>query len=257
MSDWQITLSEPPASPARVVPSRPTVSALISLYRSESFIESFLYRLAQQTILSEVELIFVVNVDDDHPGQAVLQALEACSVPHKQVVQVAREGIYASWNRAIRLASGQYLCNLNHDDYHFYDSLQLLKSALDQHPQLDLCFGLTRYTAARLSKADFDHSCRRRRLTQVRLRESSQRHRVECCPMWRAALHDEVGLFDESYRAAGDHEMWVRMLAAGKRFGEIVEPTCVFHRHPDTLTARFNGLAEVGRIIDHYGEQYR
>lgn len=37
-------------------------------------------------------------------------------------------------------------------------------------------------------------------------------------PMWRAKLHKRFGYFDESYRSAGDYELWMRFMSNGVRF---------------------------------------
>ena len=37
-------------------------------------------------------------------------------------------------------------------------------------------------------------------------------------PMWRRTLHDKYGMFDESYRSAGDWEMWLRAASQGSQF---------------------------------------
>ena len=59
-------------------------------------------------------------------------------------------------------------------------------------------------------------------------------------PMWRKSLHQELGLFDTSYRSAGDYEFWVRCMAGAnhKRFGKINTPHVVYYQNPEGISTR-------------------
>jgi glycosyltransferase involved in cell wall biosynthesis len=52
-----------------------------------------------------------------------------------------REPLYASWNRAIRMARGKYLTSANADDRHSPDALELLSGALEANPDAALSYG--------------------------------------------------------------------------------------------------------------------
>jgi GT2 family glycosyltransferase len=56
-------------------------------------------------------------------------------------------------------------------------------------------------------------------------------------PMWRRAVHDTVGYFDESYVALGDQDFWIR-LGAQHRLLHIPVVTGLYWRSPEGLSNR-------------------
>lgn len=54
--------------------------------------------------------------------------------------------------------------------------------------------------------------------------------------MWRASLHKQYGLFDESFQVAGDWEMWLRAATGGSVFLLINKPLGLFYDNSDGLS---------------------
>lgn len=57
--------------------------------------------------------------------------------------------------------------------------------------------------------------------------------------MWRRDLHQRHGLFDDSFRIAGDYEFWIR-LAQTEHFLHIAEPLGVFYESPASISGSNN-----------------
>jgi len=73
-------------------------------------------------------------------------------------------------------------------------------------------------------------------------------------PMWRRQLHSDVGMFDTSYRSAGDFDFWLRCVRAGKTFFKINDPHVVYFVNPEGLSTRpdTRGIEEPDRArIEH------
>ena len=228
-----------------VIMEKGLVSAIISLYDCDRFIESFLYRLSKQTIVNDVEFIFIIN--DDKSGD-INSHVEKFGF-RKQVINVPLENIYASWNRAIKVANGEFLCNLNCDDYHFYYSLEMCRKLLEENPEGSLCRGRCDHTNEKIK--DFDSMNHEIDLDEVHAEQKNDRH-CGPCPMWRSEVHNEVGLFNEKYKCAGDHDMWLRMLIGGFTAIETGYPSCVYYNREDTLSNRrgMDSAGEVGEILN-------
>ena len=55
-------------------------------------------------------------------------------------------------------------------------------------------------------------------------------------PMWRKSLHDRAGNFDESFRSAGDWEMWLRAASKGIKFKKINDVLGLYYFNPTGIS---------------------
>lgn len=136
-------------------------------------------------------------------------------------------GLYECWNSTIRNARSPYVSNANIDDrrglYHSdyliylmeYQGLDGAASALmadnrDTHDSYsvgqDTWFcGMGR----NITKDDL--------LTRCETSAKSQ-NMMHCMPIWKAALHEDIGYFDEEqFGTSADWEFWLRATAANKK----------------------------------------
>ena len=214
------------------------ISAIISLYRADPYIDDFLYRLGKLKNVDDIEFIFVIN---DDQKREVSKKVKDFNV-NRKIIETSRETLYASWNRAIKVSEGEYLCNLNCDDYHFYDSLEMMRQILDSSPEYALCSGPWKIVYKPVEA--FDEENDPNRPSGLKTIEYNN---VFCgpCPMWRKEVHEKIGLFEAAYQCVGDHEMWNRMLKNGYKFARISVPTAIYYDHPKTITNKSKGLKEL------------
>jgi glycosyltransferase involved in cell wall biosynthesis len=182
------------------------ISVITSLYRCESFLPQFLEHYAAIENIQECELILVHNDATDEE----LHLIEAFMQRPIQVlhIMVKREGLYASWNRAIAAASGKYLAIWNVDDIRTPNSLMAQKEALEQSNAV-MCYGdfygTTTYGthAEKLYQyEDYEHC----------VDEAYKRHIIGCFPMWHKSIHQQIGYFDEQFRLVSDYEFQLRLI---------------------------------------------
>src|SRR5687768_12897488 len=104
----------------------PLVTALVSTYRSEAFMQGCLQDLVEQTLYAQGALEIVV-IDSGSPEneRAIVEQFQR---RHPRIVylRTERETLYAAWNRGIGAAGGKYLTNANTDDRHRRDALEIL-----------------------------------------------------------------------------------------------------------------------------------
>ena len=55
-------------------------------------------------------------------------------------------------------------------------------------------------------------------------------------PMWRKSLHENNGLFDDSYRSAGDWEFWLRCAFNGSQFKKYSQPLGLYYFNPQGVS---------------------
>jgi glycosyltransferase involved in cell wall biosynthesis len=187
------------------------VTALVSTYRSEAFIEGCLQDLVEQTLYAKGALEIVV-IDSGSPEneRAIVERFQR---QHPRIVylRTERETLYAAWNRGIAAARGKYLTNANTDDRHRRDALEVMAAELESAPAIA---GV--YAEQLITFKPNDVFARTLADLPFSWPEWSYQALARGCivgpqPMWRRTLHDRYGLFDARYQVAGDYEFWLRI----------------------------------------------
>lgn len=216
------------------------VSALVSAYNAQTFIRGRIDDLMAQTLYARGELeIIVVN---SHSTDMTQSILERDYFDHITLIQTPfRESMYAAWNRAIKLAKGAYLVPANVDDRLRTDACEIMADYLDAHAEIEMVCPDSFVIPA--PNAIFDHGFEvsdEWPYTTGRLNFINSPHpqTIQCkignTPMWRKALHDEIGHFDLSYLIAGDYEWALRLEAHRKAIAWIPDVLGLFYFHPST-----------------------
>ncbi|MBC7829699.1 MAG: glycosyltransferase [Chitinophagaceae bacterium] len=181
------------------------VSVITSLYKCERFLESFLECVSAMNNLEQCEFILVHN----DPSEKELCILEKYKYGAVNLVHIGvdREGLYCSWNRAIKMARGKYLTIWNVDDIRFEDSICQQVKALDENPTAGIAYG-DMYGSSVYGQAGeklynfpdwFSHK-----------KEFYRSYLMSCFQMWRRSIHESVGYYDEQFRCVADFDFQVR-----------------------------------------------
>ncbi len=213
-----------------------TVSALVSTYNSERFLRGRLDDLTAQTLWSAGRLeIVIVNAGSKQAEDRIVREYLAKGIPITYIRSL-REPIYASWNRALAIARGDYLTSANADDRLKPDALETMAAVLDSQPDIGLVYADSIVTSTenatwggtykvsdlppyfgKLAWQDYDPAAL---LTHCYIGPA---------PLWRKSLHDQYGLFDSSYQLAGDFEMWLRLAANGVKMLHVPQALSLFY----------------------------
>jgi glycosyltransferase involved in cell wall biosynthesis len=230
------------------------VSAIASLYKGREFLERFLDNITTQTIFDRSELL-IIDADSPEGEEEIIAEYQKYypNIVYKRMNY--RIGIYDAWNVAIQMARGKYLTSTNIDDLRRKDSFELQAHALDKHPSADIAYQDFFYSCD--ASLDFDeiaHVGFKSELpivTKLNLMAFNSPHNA---PMWRRTLHDDVGLFDISFRSAGDWEFWLRCLWKGKEFCKINTPHIAYFLNPEGISTSKNtrGLEEGREVLLRY-----
>jgi len=226
--------------------SKYLISAIVSTYNSEKFLRGCLDDLEQQTIADRLEII-VINSGSQENEESIVNEYRR---KYNNIVYIKteqREGIYAAWNRAVRVAQGTFLTNANTDDRHRKDALEIMAEMLLLNPDVALVYGdqiCTDTPNATFSDHHAIEMAKRPEYSQGRLL-------FGCCvgsqPMWRKLLHSELGFFDETLDCAGDWDFWLRI--SGKYIFKHIPEFLGLYYHNE------NGI-EHGREIHSLYERY-
>lgn len=188
------------------------VSAIVSTYNSERFIRGCLENLVAQSISDCLEII-VIDSSSQENERSVVEEFQKRYENISYIRTEAREGLYAAWNRGVRLARGKYITNANTDDRLLPTSLELKATALDLFPDVGLVYA--DIWGTEVENDTFDpgnidrlHLHRYPDFTPLIGLTGSN---FSPQPMWRRSAHDIVGIFEESYTVAGDYEFFYRL----------------------------------------------
>lgn len=247
-----------PETPFTITGDGLRVSAITSLFRGGDFIEPFMDNITSQTCFDRhAELIIIDAASPEHEGDVI----ERYGRDHPNIRYLRTDtciGIYEAWNIGVRMAQAPYLTNANLDDLRRADSFEIQAGALDALPFVDVVYQDFYYSfdpdltwqevAAFGFKSDLPV------LTPYNMLRYNSPHNA---PMWRAALHEEMGLFDASFKSAGDYEFWMRCLTKDKTFFKVNEPHVVYYQNPKGLSTRADtrGLIEGRLILKKYAPQ--
>jgi hypothetical protein len=214
------------------------VSAIASIYKARRFLEPFLENITSQTMFDRSELIIVDANSPEGEEQVIRRYQETFpNIVYKRMNY--RIGIYDAWNVGIELARGKYLTNTNVDDLRRIDSFEIQANTLDAHEGADVVYQNFFYT--------FDPSLSFEQVAEIGFESDlpvvSSRNLIlfnspHNAPMWRRELHSDVGLFDTSFKSAGDWEFWLRSITRGKSFHRIETPHIVYYCNPEGVSTR-------------------
>ena len=91
------------------------VSALVSTYNSEKFIEGRIVDLLEQSISKYLQIVIINSGSTQNEDKIIKSFTESYSnITYLKTKE--RESIYKAWNRGIKVANGKYITNANTDD---------------------------------------------------------------------------------------------------------------------------------------------
>lgn len=235
------------------MPQPAQVSVLVAVRNAEGFLPGCLDSLVAQSVAADLEVLVIESAP--RGGEAEIVAAYQRRFPEARLRSVVapRQGLYAAWNAGLRHATADLVMNLNADDRLRSDAIEILMTALREHPEIALVYGDSFIT--KVANESFERNSSRGR----RFHWPAYTHKrllLGCIcgphPLWRRRVHDEVGFFDESFQITGDYEMWLR-IAARHPLLRVDEPLGLYYANPDGLSANEALLrVENRRIVSVY-----
>ena len=236
------------------------ISIITSLFKGGDFIEAFLFDITQQSIFEKCELWIIgansphKEIEDHYIGkfQYKFDNIHYISLD-------SDPGIYGVWNIGVKNAKGKYLTNANVDDRKDRYNLEVMKNELDKNPDIDLVYG--EYLETQLPNESFAENSARAKFPSLpfSIENMFQVNSPHSGPMWRRDLHDRFGMFDASYRSAGDYEMWLRAALQGAQFKKIDQILSLYYRNPEGISSKKENLdyniKEFNEIKARYAEK--
>jgi glycosyltransferase involved in cell wall biosynthesis len=214
----------------------PKLTVMVSIYNSGDWIENRIKNLLQSSMLKDMEIWCVNAASPDERDDEIPRKFPQV----KYLKLMERITVYETWNYIIQNSKGTYITNANTDDLIHPKGYERLVKALDEAgPGFGFAYPSWMTTSVAnqewpsIIKASKDG------------RPGNYAGNIEAAgvghfPMWRRSLHQQVGLFDENYRALADADWWARCYHVAKTKFKWVDQYlgCYLWRNGDNLWHR-------------------
>lgn len=236
------------------------VSAIVSVYNCEAFIEGLLEDLINQSLYKKGQLeIILVDTASQQNEAPIIKSYQRRYDHIHYIRTEQRLTVYGAWNIGIEHSKGKYLTNANADDRHHMDALEIMARHLDQMPEVVLVYADVYVTET--PNQTFDQADKSKRYYWYDWDRKTLLEKgcfIGPQPMWRRSVHDEYGLFDDSFVVSGDAEFWLR-ISQNHNFYHIREPLGLYLKSPHSVEHRNAGRRDFEnlKIITMYREAHR
>lgn len=232
------------------------ISAIVSTYDSEEFIEGRLKNLLNQTLGYKVEIIVIDSCSPSNEGKIVSDFMKE-HLNIKYLRTEKRETVYQAWNRGIKLSKAKYVTFANTDDRLRSDALEVMVNALEENPNIALVYGDIFIT----SYPNSDFLSHIRTGYSIKPEYTPEIMGTGCHmgpqPVWRKSVHEQIGFFDEKLKSASDFEFWCRM-ALHYRMLHLNEYLGLYFHNPKGIVNRDvdTNANETRLVLDRYKNKF-
>ncbi|MDD5059021.1 MAG: glycosyltransferase family 2 protein [Sideroxydans sp.] len=177
----------------------PELTIILATLNAGGTIERCLQSIASQSF-RDFELIVIDGVSTDDTLDKIGRYTAICSY----VESSPDNGIYSAWNKALKMAKGEWIVFIGADDYFATDTIldDLIKFAARTNADLITVRNTELNPEGEAVKVFGEPWCWGRFRRYMNICHVGVLH--------RRVLFEEYGLFDESYKIAGDYEFLMR-----------------------------------------------
>jgi glycosyltransferase involved in cell wall biosynthesis len=214
----------------------PLVSVVIPAYNCALYLQETIQSMLAQQGVGAMEVIVV----DDGSTDGTADMARAFGSPVR-VVQQANAGVSAARNHGLRLARGDFVALVDHDDYWFPTKLANQLAAFAAHPEVDVVFSDFRRWYAEpaaggfVAPARFSHGAVSQGVDpdysgwiyHQMLRDSWV---LTSTALARATVFASAGGFDESLPFSEDWDFWLRV-SQQHQFLKLREVSTLYRQH--------------------------
>lgn len=220
----------------------PKVSVIVPTYNAMSYIAETVASILNQTF-TDFELILIDDGSSDGTAQWITQVAD----PRVKAITQENKGKAQTCNIGIRLAQGEYLAFLDHDDLWQPTKLEKQVNCLDQDPDAGLVTTwLTIIDGQSKVTSDVMASSVEGQVWQQVIEKNSI-HSASI-PLIRRRCFETVGMFDETLFPSEDWDMWIR-IAARYTFAVVKEPLTQWRQHANNTSNDAQKMLRAGLSV--------
>ena len=219
----------------------PKISLVTSVYRADEYIEQLMEDMTRQTIFKDKCEWIILNANEeghDVEEEVILKYVE--KYPDNIIYKRLEEdpGIYDTWNMGIKMATGEYITNVNCDDRRASDGLEKQAKLLCANADVDLIYNDSYVVhEPNILWEDLDHDTTQKYNFEQFSKEAMLRGNLpHNNPMWKKELHDKFGYFNQHYKSAGDWDFWLRCAFGGATYMKHADVLGVYYFNPTGMS---------------------
>lgn len=201
----------------------PFVSVIIPAYNCERFIAEAVESVRRQDH-RPIEIIVVDDGSTDGTSAHVKNLGKDIRYVHQ-----SNRGPAAARNRGIEMAKGEVFAFLDADDYWPENKLEIQLAHLRRYPRIEVVLGRIQFTGS-LTEADMKIRFEGPDNTMVNINLGSG--------IFKRAVFEKVGIFDESLRHFEDHDWFLRAREKDVSMVILENITLYYRRHENSMSSR-------------------
>ncbi|MCU0435799.1 MAG: glycosyltransferase [Bacteroidia bacterium] len=225
--------------------SSPAITVLLPVYNSGDLVAQTIESILAQTF-TDFELLIINDGSTDHSASIVAQFTDSRI---RFIHNEKNIGLIATLNKGAILARGRYIARMDADDIALPQRLEKQSAFLDANPQV----------AVAASWVDFINTD-----GEVTGQWDTDRHTVtetdirRIMPGTNCIAHPSVMirteivqqfLYSDAQKGAEDYDLWLRMMAAGKRIAKLPEVLLHYRIHPASITVQLKASEPVEKRL--------
>ena len=183
----------------------PLISIIVAVFNGAKTLQQCIDSITQQTYPNK-ELIII-------DGGSTDGTVELLKMSHEHIgywISEPDHGLYSAWNKGLAKANGECICFLGSDDY-FWDA-QVLERMSGQLEKLPANIRVVYGQVMLLNSEGKELYLSGRPWQKVKNRFRQLMSIPHPGTLHRCSLFEQHGVFDESFRIAGDYELLLREL---------------------------------------------
>jgi len=218
----------------------PKISLVTSVFKADDYIEQLMEDITRQTIFEEKCEWIILNVDpvgSEFDEEVILRYVD--KYPNNIIYKRLEEdpGIYDTWNMGIKMATGDYVTNVNCDDRRAAYGLEKQAKMLVANPDIDLVYNDSYLLhEPNIMFENVPADSKRYNFEQFSKEAMLRGNLPHNNPMWKRELHDKYGYFNQHYKSAGDWDFWLRCSFGGAKFKKHPEILGVYYFNPEGMS---------------------
>jgi glycosyltransferase involved in cell wall biosynthesis len=220
----------------------PKISVIVAVFNAKSTLQQCLDSFTKQSYKNK-ELIVIDGASTD--GSIEILNLNSAFIDYW--ISEQDRGVFHAWNKALKKVDGDWICFLGADDYFWSeDVLTNMAVELNQsNSSVQLVYGQVMLLSQSGEPINL--------IGQAWLNVGKQLQKKMCVPhpgaMHRRNFFDRNGVFDETYRIAGDYEILLRgFLDVGNQAVFVPDLIAVGMRHGGLSSNPLNSLVVMQEI---------
>ena len=215
------------------------IEILTSVFDASEYIDQLLEDTVNQTIFEDKCEWIILNANpkgEDYEEEIILKYAERYSnIIYKRLD--ADPGIYAAWNQAIEMSTGDFITNINCDDRRAPNALEMQARALVANDGIDLVYNDSYIVhEPNILFEDVSEDTQRYNFEQFSKEAMLRGNLPHNNPMWKRSLHESNGYFNEEYRSASDWDFWLRCAFGGAEFKKLSPVLGVYYFNPSGIS---------------------